>query len=319
MAKSAWTAVLLLACGAPALAQDSLLPIHISETGEVTITGVLRYALGKGTLSNPGFEADFDQTLLVGDFRLGVGVGGGFEIEGSFPYGIQGTGEADEGGVDFEVETVGLGDLTLEGNYLLVPSSKVSPQVMAGLVFVLPVGDEDFAVPEIRFGGVTVQDGEEGGLGEGVFKMGLQFGVSQKVTGAEIYGQARFLVSTGKQDEGDLEIDRPDVFSLVGGVVLPIGATTNLDARLTLVYEGDEVAEDNAGAESTEEAHVNAGVEARFYFNVGSTATLILGAGINWVQDHAVDEEADLDLEQVFTYGFGVGLHIRLGVPGVGK
>ena len=319
MRKSAWTAVLLFACGSAAAAQESLLPTHVSDSGEVTVSAALRFAAGQGTLSNPAFEVDFDDTHFLGEFRFGVGVGGGFEIEASFPFEFSGTGEADENNVEFEVETAGLGDLTVEANYVLVPSLKATPQVIAGLVLVLPVGNDDFPTPDIRFNGVQVQDGEEGGLGEGVFKIGLQFGVSQKVTGAQIYGLARFLASTGTQDQDDAEIDHPDVFSLVAGAMLPIGETSNLDIRLTLNHVGDEIEDDDFSGESTEEAHLNMGLETRFYFTVGSTATLVLGAGLGWVQDHAVDEEAELDLEEVFTYGVTVGLHLRLGVPLVGK
>jgi len=45
----------------------------------------------------------------------------------------------------------------------------------------------------------------------------------------------------------------------------------------------------------------------------------VLGINLGWVQDHAVDEEAELDLEEVFTYGVLIGLHLRLGVPLAGK
>jgi hypothetical protein len=318
MFKTACSAILVFACVASVRAQESLLPTHISDTGEVTVTAMLRFNAGQGTLSDPLAEADFDLSSFFGEIRVGVGVGSGFEIEGSFPYAFSGTGEADEGGFGFEVENVGLGDLTVEGNYLLVPSSKTSPQVMAGLVVVLPMGNDDFATPEIRIGGVTVQQGDEGGIGDGVFKIGVQFGVSQKVTGAEIYGLARFVVSTGKQDDGDTEVDHPDVFTLVGGAMVPLGDTSNLDVRLTLNHRGDKVADDGFGSESTDESHLDLNLEARFYFTVGSTATLVLGAGAGWIQDHAVDEEASLDLEQAFTYGVGIGLHLSLGVPLVG-
>lgn len=98
------------------------------------------------------------------------------------------------------------------------------------------------------------------------------------MTGAHIYGAARYLVSTGTQDEDDLEIDHPDTFSLLAGAMLPIGETTHLDLRLNVNHVGDEVAEDDFGNESTEEAHLTFNVETRFYFTVGSTATLILGA-----------------------------------------
>ena len=318
MVKSALSLALVFGCAASVGAQDYLLPTHVSAPGEINISAELRYQAGEGTLSNPSFEVDFEETHVLGLFRFGVGIGSGFEIEASAPFEFSGTGEADESGVEFEVETAGLGDLMLEGNYLISPMGKDAPQVLAGLVVVLPTGNDDFATPEIRVGGVEVQQGEEGGLGQGVFKIGVQFGVSQKVTGAHIYGAARFLVSTGTQDQDDLEIDHPDVFSLLAGAMIPLGETSNLDIRLNLNYLSDEVAEDDFGDESTEEAHFNVNLEPRFYFTVGSTATIILGGSLGWQQDHAVDEEAELDLEQVFTYGVTLGLHLRLGVPLVG-
>jgi hypothetical protein len=310
---------LVFVCSASVSAQESLIPTHISGAGEFTVEGFLRFQAGQGTLSNPAIDVDFEDTHFFAEFKAGVGVGGGFEIEASFPFEFTGTGEADESGVEFEVETAGLGDLTLEGNFLIAPSTKATPNVMAGLVIVLPSGNDDFAVPEIRFGGVQVQDGEEGGLGDGVVKAGLQFGVDHKVTGAHLYGLVRMVFSTGKQDQDDLEIDHPDVFSLVAGAMLPLGATSNLDLRLAMQHVGDEIAEDDLGGESTDEAHIQMFLDARFYFTVASTATIVLGVNGGWVQDHAVDEEAELDLEEVFTYGVTLGLHLRLGVPGTGK
>jgi len=318
MFKPALSFLLVFGCITSVGAQESLLPTHVSDAGEVTVTAALGFGAGQGTLKDTTFKIDFKNRNFTGDFRVGVGVGGGFEIEGSLPFQFSGTGKADDNGVEFKVETAGLGDLTLEGNYLLVPSTKATPDVMAGLVIVVPAGNDDFATPELTVGGVTVQQGDKGGLGEGVYKFGLQFGVSQKVTGAEVYGRARYLVSTGKQDTGNVEVDHPDVFTLVGGAMVPLGDTSNLDVRLTVNYLGDKVADDVVTGKSTDEAHLDLGLEARFYFTVGSTATLVLGAGIGWSQDHAVDKESSLDLEQVYTYGVGVGLHLRLGVPLVG-
>lgn len=319
MFKSASALVLVLACAASAAAQESLLPSHISGTGEITLTGALRYQAGKGTLASPVFDVDFDDTHLFGEFRAGVGIGGGLEIEASVPFEFSGKGEADDSGVEFEVETAGLGDLTLELNYLIAPAGKTTPRVMAGLVLVVPVGDDDFATPELRIGGVLVQDGDEGGIGEGVFKIGFQFGVDTQVTGAHLYGLARFVISTGTQDDGDDEIDHPDVFTLVAGAMLPLGGMTNLDVRLSFQYAGDEVADNAVSGEATEEAHVSFILEPRFYFTVGSTATLVLGGNVGWVEDHAVNEEAEVDLEDVFVYGITLGLHLRLGVPLVSK
>jgi hypothetical protein len=319
MSKTASALLLVLACAASVSAQESLRPTHISNTGEVTVTAALRYQAGGGTLTSPVFDVDFDDTHLFGEFRAGVGIGGGLEIEGSIPFEFSGKGEADDGGVEFEVETAGLGDLTLEANYLIVPASKTTPQVMAGLVLVLPVGNDDFATPELRIGGVLVQDGDEGGIGEGVFKIGAQFGVDTQVTGAHLYGLARFVISTGTQDDGDDEIDHPDVFTLVAGAMVPLGGTSNLDIRLSFQYAGDEVADNAVSGEATEEAHVSFFLEPRFYFTVGSMATIFLGGNAGWVEDHAVNEETEVDLEDVFVYGITLGLHLRLGVPLVSK
>ena len=307
--------VLVFGLALPVAAQESLLPTYVNDTSEVTLTADLRYVAGVGTLTNPLFDIDFDDTHFLSEFRAAVGIGGGFEIEASVPFEFSGTGEADESGVEFEVETAGLGDLTLEGNYVITKAGKETPHVMAGLVIVLPTGDDDFATPEIRLGGVQVQDGEEGGIGDGVFKLGLQFGVSKQVTGAHLYGLARFVVPTDKQDADDSEIDHSDVFTLVGGALLPLGGTSNLDLRLTFMYEGDEIEEEDlTGAEATEEAHLSLLLEPRFYFSVGSTATIVLGGSLGWVEDHAVDEEAELDLEDTFIYGINLGVHLRLGV-----
>ncbi|HZM19643.1 MAG TPA: hypothetical protein VFB87_09550, partial [Gaiellaceae bacterium] len=309
---------LVLGCITSVSAQESLLPTYVNGSGEVTVEGFLRFQAGQGTFASPLAEVDFEDDHFLAEFSAAVGVGGGFEIAGSVPFEITGTGEADESGVEFELETAGLGDLTLEGNFLIAPATKDTPNVMAGLVIVLPTGDDDFGVPEIRFNGVLVQDGEEGGLGDGVVKAGLQFGVGQQLAGAYLYALGRIVFSTEKQDQDDLEIDHPDVFSVVGGAMLPLGSNSNLDLRLIAQHVGDEIAEDDLGGESTEEAHLNMLLDARLYFTVGSAATIVLGANAGWVQDHALDEEAELDLEEVFTYGVMLGVHLRLGVPVVG-
>src|SRR5262245_16875744 len=201
MYKAPLSVALVLGCITSVSAQESLLPTYVNGPGEVTLEAFLRFQAGQGTLSNPVFEADFDDTHFLSEFRAGVGIGGGFEIEASVPFEFTGTGEADESGLDFELETAGLGDLTLEGNFLIAPATKDTPNVIAGLVVVLPTGNDDFGVAEIRVNGVVVQQGEESGLGDGVVKAGLQFGVSQQLTGAYLYALARMLFSTGKQDQ----------------------------------------------------------------------------------------------------------------------
>jgi hypothetical protein len=319
MFKPAWSLVLALGCITPVVAQDSLIPTDISDGGEVTVTALLRYILGQGTLTNPLFDVDFDDTHLLGEIRVGVGLGSGFEIEGSFPFELQGKAEADEDNVEFETETAGLGDLALEANYRLLAPTKSAPSFIAGLVLVLPTGNDDFATPEIRINGVQVQDGEDGGLGQGVVKVGLQAGVDHAMAGAHIYALVRALFPMGTQEEDDLEIDHPEQIALVAGAMLPVGSTTNLDLRLSFLHSGDEIAEDDFGDESTEEAHVSVNLDARFYFTVGDTASLVLGGHIGWAQDHAVDEESDLELEDTFVYGVMLGVHLRLGVPLAGK
>jgi hypothetical protein len=313
MSKTTGSAILVFAFAIPAAAQESLLPTYVNQSGEVTVEATFRYLAGQATLSAPIAEADFESTNLFGDLRAGVGLGGRFEIEASVPFVFDSTAEAEEGGLEVEFETAGLGDLSLEANYLITPASKTSPQVVGGLIVVLPTGDNDFAEPEVRFNGVQIEEGKEGGLGDGVVKVGLGFAVGKQLTGAHVYGAARFLISTGTDEEDDLEIDRPDVFSVVGGAMVDIGAHSSLDIRAIINYVGDEVAEDDTGAESTDEAHVNVTLEPRLYFSIGDTATLILGGAVGWEQDHAVDEEAELEVEDAFTYGVSLGLHLRLG------
>jgi hypothetical protein len=138
MVKSALSFALVIAGAASASAQDYLLPTYVSGAGEINISAELRYQVGEGTLSNPAFEVDFEDTHVLGLFRASVGIGGGFEIEASAPFEFTGKGEADEGGVEFDVETAGLGDLTLEGTSCLV--SKEGPGPRASII-VLPSGN----------------------------------------------------------------------------------------------------------------------------------------------------------------------------------
>jgi hypothetical protein len=313
MSKFAYSTAFVLALASAASAQDSLLPTYINDSAEITATGRLGYFAGEGSLTNPAFDIDFEDTIILAELRAAIGIGGRFEIEAAVPFAFSGSGEADESNVELEIETAGMGDMSLDLNYAIIQESKSSPQIMAGLVMVLPVGNDDFGVPEIRIGGVQVQDGEEAGLGEGVFKAGLQVGVSKKLTGAHVYGLVRFIAATQNQEEDDVEIDRPEVFTVVAGAMVPLGSTSNLDLRLNVNFVGDEVEDDDTFGETTEEAHFRANLDAFVYFNIGDTATIILGGNIGMTQDHAIDEEAELDLEEVFTYGLSLGLHLRFG------
>jgi hypothetical protein len=318
MSKSAWTALWILAAGSAAMAQDALVPTHISNFGEITATFRLRYDAGQGNLKDPTFELDLDVKRFFGELQAGVGLGHGFEVEATLPYQFQGTFQAEQGGVEFEQEQVGLGDLTLAGNYRLVEESKTSPQVIGGLLLVLPFGNDDLGATELRIGGVTITQGDEQGLSDDVFKIGFQAGVSKKLEAAEVYGLIGFLVATEDRDEGNIEVDLPNVFTLTAGAKMPLGATTFLDLRTNLRHVGEEVEDDPAG-DSTEEAHVELELQARFYFTLGGGAAVVLGAGVGWIQDHAVVEESNLDVEGLYTYGLEFGIHIHLGLPVVGK
>ena len=313
MSKLAYSIALVLGLASAARAQESLLPTYVNDASEFTLTGRLGYIAGEGTLTNPAFDIDFEDTIVLAEIRFAVGIGGRFEIEAAVPFAFSGSGEADESNVEFEIETAGMGDMSLDLNYAIIQESKSSPQVFAGLVMVLPVGDDDFGVPEIRIGGVQVQDGEEAGLGEGVFKAGLQVGVSKELTGAHVYGLVRFIAATQTQEEDDVEIERPDVFTFIAGAMVPLGSNSNLDLRLNVNFVGDEVEEDDTFGDTTEEAHYRATLEALLYFQVGDTAAIILGGSVGMTEDHAIDEEAELDLEEVFTYGLQLGLHLRFG------
>ena len=57
MVKPLWSLLLVLGCITSVQAQESLLPTHISDAGEVTVTAFLRFQAGQGTLTNP---ASFD-------------------------------------------------------------------------------------------------------------------------------------------------------------------------------------------------------------------------------------------------------------------
>ena len=315
MAKPA-SFILVFIWASPVAAQESLLPTHISGPHEITVTAELRYTSISGFLSDSLGELDYRETHVLADLRFGVGVGGGFEIEGSFPVDLQGRARADESDLEIEIETGGLGDLTVEGNYLLRPATGSSPQIMAGLLLVLPTGDDDLALAEIRSAGSIVQEGEKGGIGDGVFKAGFQFGLSQRSEEGQVYyGQIRYVFPLGTQNGDDFEADHADVFSLTVGGLLPLGEKSSLELKWALGVLGDEVVDFETGGDATEEAHYSIAFESRFLFNMGRTSTLILGLGFAWIQDHELIEQDDFELEDAFGWGLSIGLHFRLGVP----
>jgi hypothetical protein len=304
--------ILAFLCASPVAAQETLLPTDILEQREFTVTTELRYTVLEALLVDPLSVLDFKQTQLLADLRIGVGLGGGFEIEGSFPIAFRNRAKADEEDFlgDFEIESGGLGDLTVEGNHLL------SPQLMGGLVLVLPTGDDDLPVAEIRFDGDVIQEGEKGGIGEGVFKAGFQVGLSHEADDGQIYyGRIRYVLALGTQEEDDFEIEHADVFTLTLGALLPLGENWDVDLRWNLAILGDEVAEADTGEEATEESHFSIDFESRFLVKVGRTSTLILGLGFGWIQDHEVAEEDDAELEDAWGWGLTLGLHVKWGEP----
>jgi hypothetical protein len=255
---------------------------------------------------------DFDETHFLFDLQVSYGVSDRIEIEAFLPYEIDGQADGDDGDFEFEARTVGLGDLTIGANYLILRPLDGAPQVTGGLVIVLPTGDSELGVAEIQSGGTVTQEGEEGGIGDGVLKVGFQAGIQAPLESGVVYAELRYVFPMGTDNGDDVEIDRADEFTATAGMMLPLGSSSNIDLRWTLAARGDEVADFDATGESTEESHLSFQFESRFYFKANRTTHLFGALGLGWIGDHAADEEDDAEIKDVYGWGITFGLQVKL-------
>jgi hypothetical protein len=295
-----------------ARAQDGLTPTDVLPMGRFTASARLLASLGEGTLdAGPAtIDGDIRQFFVV--FEAAAGLGMGFEIEAQLPVAFSSEISFEENDVEFTEETKGLGDLTLGANYAIIQQKGEEPQLIIGGFILIPVGDDDPAVAEIVSGGTVIQNGEEGGIGDGAFGFGGQIGLSKRFGNVEPYLVFRYFVH-GESDVDDIETDHADVLSIILGMEIHAGDQVTVDLRAWVDLNGEEVDEDEFGNETTEEKHASYGFQGRVFLSLGSQVAIVAGVGISAVEDHAIDEEAQFDLTDTWIFGAELGLHIVFG------
>jgi hypothetical protein len=304
MLRSLFASLFVVSIASTAVAQDGLTPTDILDGGRVSVTGRLQFTQGQGTLTDGTIDLDAD----ISEFQLilegAVGLGMGFEVEASLPYQFTGNLEIEGTGIEQDFEEVGFGDLILSPVYRLLGDGKEGLQVIAGAMIVLPTGKKEPA--ELN--------GEEGGIGDGVWRFGALAGISMRAGFIEPYFTIEWL-SGGKTEvqNNAIEVERPDLWTLTLGSEFHFGEKITFDLRTFVEIVGDETEEDSLGVEATEESHFQNAWQAQLYCTVGSGLTLIAGVGVSFLEDHTVDNTANIDLEDTFFYSATVGIHIVLG------
>ncbi len=296
-----------------AKAQDGLTPTDILPMGRFTADARLVMGIGEGTLDAGPTTIDGDLREFQVVFRAAAGLGMGFEVEAELPVAFTSEVSFEESGVEFTEESKGLGDLILGLNYAIIQETKDEPQFLIGAFIVLPTGDDDPAEPEITGTGVFDQPGEDGGIGDGAFGFGGQIGVSKRFGQVEPYLLFRYFVA-GESEVDDIETDHADILTILLGMEIHAGNQATVDLQLWVNMNGEEVAEDTlTNTESTEEQHASYGFQGRVFLSLGSQVAIVAGIGIAAVEDHAIDEENQLDLTDTWIFGAEFGLRIVFG------
>jgi hypothetical protein len=305
----------LLFAGASAVAaqEDALLPTHLIDGGNVFATGTLRYLGGKGDAALFNTSGDIDQTAFQYQLDAGVGLGQGFEIDASIAYTFTGTTTADFGAVntEFETESKGFSDLLLEARYRILQESKTTPQLFVGGVVVAPVGNDKDGQPEIKINGITAQNGEDAGVGGGVWHYGFEAGISKNLIFVEPYLATSYILGDTRTKNGVHE-DAADTWTLLLGAQWYVTPKATIDTRVIVQRNGVEKSEDG-GVQSKEEAHLTYTGQASLYVHLGGGLTLMAGGGVSFVEDHEINDLAQLSLKDDYAWFFQVGLHILIG------
>lgn len=191
--------------------QNGLTPTDILGAGEITATAQLSAALGQGKLSHPVVDLDIDSTTFQVQLSAAVGLGLGFEVELGIPYQFSGITKGDGTWLGWDTRTEekadGFGDLTLAVNYRILKEDAALPQWIAGAIVVMPSGNDKRGDTSWEVSGVTIQDGKRGGIGDGVWKYGLQTAVSKRFGLVEPYAGFRYIFG-GDRKRNDVDEER---------------------------------------------------------------------------------------------------------------
>jgi hypothetical protein len=237
----------------------------------------------------------------------------GFEIDASIVGQFRGTTNADfaNGTLGFESESRGFSDLTVAAVYRILKDDPALPQLIVGGILVAPVGNDKKGQAETVIGGVRLQDQEESGLGQGVWHYGLEAGISKSLGIVEPYLLSSYVFG-GKRRENGVNEDRADVWTVLAGAQWHLSPQVTIDTRAIVTRDGIDRQEDN-GSQAKEENHFTYAGEADLYVHLGGGATLILGGGAFFVEDHELNDLAEISAKNDYIWYVQVGLHILLG------
>jgi hypothetical protein len=308
--------ILLAGAGALQAQEDALLPTHLIDAGSAYVTGTLRYASGSGDASILGTTTgNVDQSAFQYQLEGGVGLGQGFEIQASIYYQFSGETTADFTSVntEFTTESRGFSDLLIEARYRILQDSKALPQVIAGAIVIAPVGNDKAGQPEIKVNGITTQNKEESGIGQGVWHYGFEAGISKNLVVVEPYLLTSYIFGDKRTQNGVHE-DRADTWNMLLGAQWYITEKAVLDTRMQLTRAGTDKSEDN-GALVKEESHFTYTGGASLYVHLGGGSTLVFGGGVSFVEDHILNDTVQLGLKDDYYWFLQIGLHVLIG-PG---
>lgn len=307
------TLALFLFASAPQ--QDALTPTDVLEFGQFSATGTFRMNAGKGSVTAPTTDVDFDTEAFLFQLDAAVGLGMGFEVELSIPWQFQGSTQGDGtfGGSSIETDQglSGFGDLTLSAVYRLLKEESLTPQWILAVIVQPPSGSDKRGDAEVIQAGVLTQEEDEGAIGDGVWRYGFATALSKKVGLVEPYAALSYVFG-GTRTRNGVREDRADVLDILLGVEWHVSSDATIDTRAILQFQGRDITEDNL-VKVREEAHWSYGAQATLRVHLGGGFSLIAGGTVFSEQDHEANDVTMLDQEDTFFYQLQLGLHFYFG------
>ncbi len=297
-----------------AAAQEGLTPTDVHDFGEFSASLRMELADGQGDFTGTGVDLDVDlaQYRLVAAAAVGLGMG--FEVEATVPYQITGEVETDGtfGGLpaDTEQESLGFGDAQLGLIYRLLEEDATGPQVIVGALVVAPTGNDADGRADGTLGAFTL-DGEEGGIGQGVWKYGFGAAVSKRFGVVEPYLVGAYLFG-GERSHDGVDEERSDVGTVSLGSEFHVTPQATIDVRAIAQFVGEDVQEDQ-GVKQEAEDHFDHTYAAALYINLGPGITLVAGGSVGFVGDHETNQTTGTELEDTMIYSLQPGVHVNFG------
>ena len=319
-------AALLVMAGVARAQQDGLTVTDILAPGQYSVTTGIAIAEAETTLPIPGFAVvELESSTMQLFLDIGVGLGDGFELEFMIPYQFAGTDEGSATAVfplpvgaitmELEQDKTGFGDLEINGNYRILEESADSPQFIFGAILVLPTGNDKRGQAELDiihplFPGIEVE-GEDGAIGDGVFRYGFGTAISKRFGVLEPYLGLQYVIG-GERERNDIDEDRADVLSILLGTEIHLTETSTLDLAILLQDQSEDITEQGR-VEVEEEDHSGYGVQAQGYFDAGASAAIVVGFTAFWIEDHMPDITSPVDLQDSFLWQISFGVHFLFG------